>query len=67
MRKWILYSLLLVVAFNAFRHAGEAHTYLGTVTILQRQDRDKDQAGRVWLLAGGWPQARRSSCSAIGC
>ena len=34
MRKWILYSLFFVVAFNAFGHAGEVHTYLGTVTTL---------------------------------
>ena len=34
MRKFILYSLLLFVALNAFGHAGEVHTYLGTVTAL---------------------------------
>ena len=32
MRKFILFSLLLVVAANAFGHAGEVHTYMGTVT-----------------------------------
>lgn len=32
MRKFILFSLLLVAALNAFGHAGEAHTYMGTVT-----------------------------------
>ena len=34
MRKFILYSLLLFVALNAFGHAGEVHTYMGTVTAL---------------------------------
>ena len=34
MRKLVLYSLLLLVALNAFGHAGELHTYLGTVTML---------------------------------
>ncbi|HEX8409402.1 MAG TPA: hypothetical protein VF883_11090 [Thermoanaerobaculia bacterium] len=34
MRKFILFSLLLVVALNAFGHAGEVHTYMGTVTAL---------------------------------
>ena len=34
MRKFILLSLLLVVALNAFGHAGEVHTYMGTVTTL---------------------------------
>ena len=31
MRKFIFLSLLLVVALNAFAHAGEVHTYMGTV------------------------------------
>lgn len=34
MRKFILFSLLLVTALNAFGHAGEVHTYMGTVTAL---------------------------------
>jgi hypothetical protein len=34
MRKFILYSLLLVVALNAFGHAGEVHKYMGTVTAM---------------------------------
>lgn len=34
MRKFILYSLLLLVALNAFGHAGEIHSYMGTVTAL---------------------------------
>ncbi len=34
MRKLILLSLLLLVALNAFGHAGEVHTYMGTVTAL---------------------------------
>ena len=34
MRKVILYSLLLLVALNAFGHAGEVHNYMGTVTAL---------------------------------
>lgn len=34
MRKFILLSLLLLVALNAFGHAGEVHTYMGTVTAL---------------------------------
>ena len=34
MRKFILFSLLLLVALNAFGHAGEVHTYMGTVTAL---------------------------------
>ena len=32
MRKFILVSLLLVAALHAFGHAGEVHTYMGTVT-----------------------------------
>jgi len=35
MRKFILYSLLLVVALDALGHAGEVHTYMGTVTELR--------------------------------
>ena len=34
MRKVMLYSLLLLVALNAFGHAGEVHTYMGTVTAV---------------------------------
>jgi multidrug efflux pump subunit AcrA (membrane-fusion protein) len=34
MRKFILFSLLLLVALNAFGHAGEVHKYMGTVTAL---------------------------------
>lgn len=34
MRKFILFSVLLVVALNAFGHAGEVHTYMGTVTAI---------------------------------
>jgi reverse gyrase len=34
MRKFILFSLLLVVTLNAFGHAGEVHNYMGTVTAL---------------------------------
>ncbi len=34
MRKFILVSLLLLVALNAFGHAGEVHTYMGSVTAL---------------------------------
>lgn len=34
MRKFILYSVLLLVALNAFGHAGEVHNYMGTVTAL---------------------------------
>jgi hypothetical protein len=34
MRKFILFSLLVIVALNAFGHAGEVHTYMGTVTAL---------------------------------
>lgn len=32
MRKFIFFSLLLAIALNAFGHAGEVHTYMGTVT-----------------------------------
>ncbi|HEX6083884.1 MAG TPA: hypothetical protein VF266_05135 [Thermoanaerobaculia bacterium] len=32
MRKFMLFPLLLLVALNAFGHAGEVHTYMGTVT-----------------------------------
>jgi hypothetical protein len=35
MRKLILISLLLVAALNAFGHAGEVHTYMGTVATVQ--------------------------------
>ena len=34
MRKLILFTLLLAAALNAFGHAGEVHTYMGTVTAL---------------------------------
>ena len=34
MRKLILFSVLLIVALNAFGHAGEVHTYMGTVTVV---------------------------------
>jgi hypothetical protein len=34
MRKFILFTLLLVVALNAFGHAGEVHKYMGTVTAV---------------------------------
>ena len=34
MRKLILFALLLVVALNAFGHAGEVHTYMGSVAAL---------------------------------
>ena len=34
MRKLILFTLLLVVALNAFGHAGEVHKYMGTITAV---------------------------------
>lgn len=34
MRQFVLFSLLLLVAFNVFGHAGEVHKYMGTVTAL---------------------------------
>ena len=34
MRKFVLYSLALLIALNAFGHAGEVHTYLGTVSAV---------------------------------
>lgn len=34
MRKSILFSLLIIAALNAFGHAGEVHTYMGTVGAL---------------------------------
>lgn len=34
MRKFVLYSLLMLLALNAFGHAGEVHNYMGTVTAL---------------------------------
>ncbi|HYI09539.1 MAG TPA: hypothetical protein VEK57_10795 [Thermoanaerobaculia bacterium] len=34
MRRFILGSLLLLAALNAFGHAGEVHKYMGTVTAL---------------------------------
>ena len=34
MRKFILYTLLLFVALNAFGHAGEVHNYMGTITAV---------------------------------
>ena len=34
MRKFVFYSLALLITLNAFGHAGEVHTYLGTVTTL---------------------------------
>ena len=53
MRKFILLAHLLFVALNAFGHAGEVHTYMGTVTathddgsfMLQKTD------GRSMLVA----------------
>lgn len=34
MRKFLLSSLLLLVALSAFGHAGEVHNYMGTVTAV---------------------------------
>ncbi len=34
MRKLALFSLLLLAASSAFAHAGEVHSYMGTVTML---------------------------------
>lgn len=34
MRKLILVSLLLLAALSAFGHAGEVHTYMGTVATV---------------------------------
>ncbi len=34
MRRLALLPLLLLVALNAFGHAGEVHKYMGTVTML---------------------------------
>ena len=34
MRKIILCSLLLLIALHAFGHAGEVHTYMGTISIV---------------------------------
>jgi hypothetical protein len=34
MRKLILFPLVLLVALNAFGHAGEVHKYMGTITAL---------------------------------
>lgn len=34
MRRLILYPLFLLVALNAFGHAGEVHKYMGAVTAL---------------------------------
>ncbi|HEX8154859.1 MAG TPA: hypothetical protein VF698_17125 [Thermoanaerobaculia bacterium] len=34
MRRLALVALTLIVALNAFAHAGEMHTYMGTVTTL---------------------------------
>ena len=34
MRRFVLYSLALLITLNAFGHAGEVHTYLGTVTMV---------------------------------
>lgn len=34
MRKFVLFPLLLLVALNAFGHAGEVHTYMGTITAI---------------------------------
>ncbi|HEX2834955.1 MAG TPA: DUF5666 domain-containing protein [Thermoanaerobaculia bacterium] len=34
MRKWIAVLAFLVLALNAFGHAGEVHKYMGTVTAL---------------------------------
>ena len=35
MRPFVLYSLLLLAALNAFGHAGEVHKYMGTVTAVR--------------------------------
>lgn len=34
MRKVVLYPLLLLVALNAFGHAGEVHKYMGTIAAV---------------------------------
>jgi hypothetical protein len=34
MRRFLLFSFLLVVALHAFGHAGEVHNYMGTVTAV---------------------------------
>jgi reverse gyrase len=34
MRKLVLSSLLLLIALDAFGHAGEVHKYMGTVTAV---------------------------------
>lgn len=34
MPRSVLFVLLLLVAFNAFSHAGEVHNYMGTVTTV---------------------------------
>lgn len=34
MRKFVLFTLLLIVALNAFGHAGEVHKYMGTITMV---------------------------------
>jgi hypothetical protein len=34
MRKLVLVSLLILVALNAFGHAGEVHKYMGTISAL---------------------------------
>ncbi|HEV7242037.1 MAG TPA: hypothetical protein VGQ36_22590 [Thermoanaerobaculia bacterium] len=34
MHKFIVLPLLLLVALNAFGHAGEVHKYMGTITAL---------------------------------
>ena len=34
MKKLALYALLLVLALNAFGHAGEVHKYMGTITAV---------------------------------
>ena len=34
MRKIVLFSLLLLLAVNAFGHAGEVHTYMGSISTM---------------------------------
>jgi hypothetical protein len=34
MRQFLIYSVLLLIALNAFGHAGEVHNYMGTVATL---------------------------------
>ena len=70
MRRLALYTFLVLVALNAFGHAGEVHNYMGTVTevredgsfLLQKTDGTSMHvlvsANTAYLTSGGKAASR---------